>query len=74
MHPYRDPPARDERRGFEPDDAVLCVLLIVIGLVPMLVALLVGAPFGFEASLGALMVAGGLGGLVVGWVRRRAEP
>jgi len=54
---------RPERSTCDPEDAVLYGLLVVIGLIPILTALVTRATFGVEASLGMMMVVGGLLGL-----------
>jgi hypothetical protein len=53
--------ARSESRG---EDAILHVLMIAIGLIPVLIACATGGRFGVEATLGGLMMAIGLRGLV----------
>ncbi len=53
--------ARSESRG---EDTILHIVMIAIGLIPVLIAFATGGRFGVEATLGGLMMAVGLGGLV----------
>lgn len=61
-HPYREDPEPD-RRADSGEEALLYGLLVVIGLIPMLIALATGTRFGGEPSIGTMMVGGGLWGL-----------
>lgn len=63
-HPYREPPAIAEPPAERPsEETALHGLLIAIGLVPLAIAWLSSGGFGTQATLGALMVAAGAGGL-----------
>lgn len=77
-YPYREASAglSPDRSTCSPEEAVLYGLLVVIGLIPILIALVTEAKFGAEASIGMLMVGAGLLGLrPVGRTRRsRGEP
>lgn len=53
------------------EEAVLYGLLVLIGLIPILIALATGAKFGAEPSIGILMVGSGLWGL---WRLRERRP
>jgi hypothetical protein len=65
MHPYRDVPMPPSRRPeVNPEDLVLYGLLVVIGLIPVVIAVIERVAFGFDATLGLMMVVVG----VVGWV------
>jgi hypothetical protein len=71
VHPYREDPEPGDGadRG---EEAILYSLLVFIGLIPILIALAIGAKFGAEPTIGILMVGSGLWGL---WgLRRRRHP
>jgi len=61
-HPYREAPEPAHRAG-RGEEAVLYGLLVVVGLIPVLVALATGAKFGGEPTIGMMMVGAGLWGL-----------
>ena len=65
MHPYREAPMTTDTQT-EPasEEGVLYTLLLAIGLIPIGIAWASGTGYGAEATIGGLMVAGGLGGLV----------
>lgn len=72
MHPYRESPMRAARRAqVDTEDLVLYGLLVVIGLIPVVIALVDRAAFGFDATLGLMMVVIGLVGWVVQLARAR---
>jgi hypothetical protein len=73
MHPYREPPRRAHRcsTGVPADQAqapaeelIIYGLLLVIGAIPVAVALLGRATLGVEATLGLLMISAGVSGAV----------
>jgi hypothetical protein len=66
-HPYRDGP-EPEHGADRGEEAILYSSLVVIGLIPIEIALATGAKFGAEATIGILMVGAGLWGL---WAMRR---
>jgi hypothetical protein len=72
MHPYRDPPIVDEppAHGY-PEEMIIYGLLVVIGAIPLVLALIAQTGFGAEATLGALMACAGAIGAVVSSSRRR---
>ncbi len=78
MHPYRSAPMRTaEQRRIDPEDAVLYGLMIFIGIIPVTIAAITREAFGFDATLGLMMVVAGLVGLVYHRVharRRSLEP
>jgi len=74
MHPYRDSPVTvqaSSRR--DPDELILCAFLLVIGAIPVVIAIVHKEVFGFDATLGLLMMCGGILGLVIppfrAWIR-----
>ena len=72
MHPYRDNPAPPEPERYGSEELVLYVLLVVIGAIPVIVALAQQESLGADATLGLLMTAGGLFGAVA-WLVRSAH-
>lgn len=72
MHPYRDPPTLDDPppRAY-PEELIIYGLLVVIGAIPLVLALLAQTGFGAEATLGALMACAGAIGAIVSSARRR---
>jgi hypothetical protein len=80
MHPYRDTAMRTHplfRLGPGPavEELILYGLLVLIGAIPVAIALIQGAVFGVEATLGSLMLgAGALGAIrYVAQARRTTE-
>ena len=73
MHPYREAPVPTKRRRnlVDPEDLVLYGLLIAIGVIPVAIAVIEHAAFGFDATLGLLMLAVGGVGLLVHVLRAR---
>ena len=72
MHPYRDTPvAVRQPIELDPDELVIYGLLALIGAIPVAIALARRAMFGFDATLGLLMVCAGLAGVVVHLGRAR---
>lgn len=64
MHPYRTSAPNDEPEpASDHDELVIYALLVAIGVVPVIVALALGAAFGTEATIGAAMIALGAAGL-----------
>jgi hypothetical protein len=64
MHPYRtSAPNSDPEPASDHDELVIYALLVAIGVIPVIVALALGAALGTEATLGAAMLAVGLAGL-----------
>jgi hypothetical protein len=55
-----DPPP-----GADPEDRVLAVLMIVLGLARVVPAIAIGGTFGTEATIAALMLAAGVAILVI---------
>ncbi len=75
MHPYRDAPMRSPRRPqIDPEDLVLYGLLLVIGVIPVVITLVDRAAFGFDATLGLMMVVVGIVGIVFHVLRARWRP
>lgn len=66
MSPYRPlhTTREQESRGPEHDDRVLAVLMIVLGLARLVPAIATAEAFGTEATVAAIMLAGGLAILV----------
>ena len=68
-HPFRTPPAATEA-PLDPDvqseERVLHTLLVLVGLIPIALAAVAGNGAGVQATLGGLMVATGIAGLVGG--------
>jgi hypothetical protein len=51
-----------------PEELILYGLLVVIGAIPVVIALVQRAAFGFDATLGLLMVcAGAIGAIAYAW-------
>ena len=72
MHPYRSAPMRTTRQAqIQPEDLVLYGLMIFIGIIPVIITLVDRAVFGFDATLGLMMVAVGLVGLLYHRLRAR---
>ncbi len=55
----------------DPEEMVLYALLAAIGVIPVAITLVRQAIFGFDATLGLLMVAIGVVGMVVQLARKR---
>ena len=64
MHPYRERPTSEAPPKPCSEDLVLYGLLVVIGAIPVAVAVLQRASFGIDATLGGLMVGAGVIGTV----------
>jgi hypothetical protein len=74
MHPYRDAPMPANRPTRpDPEELIMYSLFIVIGTIPVAIAVIRGAAFGFAATLGLLMVILGLTGLLVRFARARTR-
>jgi len=73
MHPYREPPEPEPREPAIEDreDRVLYGLLVMIGVIPVVLALASGGGFDVQATLGLVMAALGLAGLATS---RRIRP
>ena len=72
MHPYRDAPTPPPRRpNVDPEDLVLYGLLLVVGIIPVVITIIEGSAFGFDATLGLMMVVVGLVGMVFHVARAR---
>jgi hypothetical protein len=66
MHPYRDVPAhRTRRRTVDPEGIVLYGMLAAIGAIPVVIAIVEKIPFGFDATVGLIMLVTGLIGMFV---------
>lgn len=66
MHPYRDvPPQRTRQPTVDPEGIVLYGMLAAIGAIPVIIALVEEVPFGFDATLGLIMLVAGLIGMFV---------
>lgn len=63
MHPYREPPPVAAEPPPPLEELVLYAALLAIGGIPVIVAVLGATPFGFDATLGALMCVAGAFGL-----------
>ena len=63
---------KQRKLSFEPEDLVLYALMIGIGIIPVSIAILTRVPFGFDATLGLMMVVVGALGLL--YHRLRARP
>ncbi len=75
MHPYRSAPMRTaEQRRIDPEDAVLYGLMVFIGIIPVAITAIAHDVFGFDATLGLIMVVVGLVGLVYHRLRARTVP
>ncbi len=55
--------------SFDRDDLIVYTLLVVIGAIPVAITLGEAAVFGWDATVGLLMVGGGLLGLVIEVIR-----
>jgi hypothetical protein len=74
MHPYRDapmPPTR--RRHVDPEDLVLYGLLMFVGIIPVIIAVVDRSAFGFDATLGLMMLVVGIVGMVFHVARARGK-
>jgi len=72
MHPYRDIPTRPARRHpVDPEDLVLYGMLMGIGAIPVIIALIERIAFGFDATLGLMMLVVGAVGLLVARARSK---
>ena len=73
MHPYRDPPPPPKKSpSVAHEEMILYGLMVVIGAMPVVLALAGGTSFGVEATVGLLMVcAGALGASAYAWRTRR---
>ncbi|HET9987086.1 MAG TPA: hypothetical protein VFQ65_01165 [Kofleriaceae bacterium] len=65
MHPDRNTHLAVERTESDREELIIYGLLIVIGALPVAIALVRRAIFGFDATFGLLMVLVGLVGVVV---------
>ena len=65
MHPYREPPIPADRPSpAHPEELIFYGLLVVIGAIPVVIALVQRAALGVEATLGLLMIwAGAIGAI-----------
>ena len=71
MHPYREKPAAAKEPRSPSEELVLYAALVAIGAIPVIVALVGAIPWGVDATLGVLMTAAGLIGLLGLWRLRR---
>ena len=72
MHPYRtSAPNAEPEPAIDHDELVIYALLVGIGVIPVIVALALGAALGTEATIGAAMIAAGAAGLARTIRRRR---
>jgi hypothetical protein len=75
MHPYREAPVTTTRRPrIDPEDLVLYGLLMVIGVIPVLITVIDGGVFGFDATLGLMMLVVGAVGVLYHVARGRWRP
>ena len=64
MHPYRtSPPNVEPEPASDHDEVVIYALLVAIGVIPVIVAVVLRAALGTEATIGAAMIAVGAAGL-----------
>ncbi len=75
MHPYRELPVLVKKAPrLDPEELILYGLLMVIGAIPVLLAVGGSASFGVDASVGLLMVcAGAVGAIAYGWRARKSS-
>jgi hypothetical protein len=66
VHPYREAPPSSRRRQVDREQTIVHGALVAVGVIPVAIALATGDPLGSEATLGLLLVAAGLVGLVAG--------
>lgn len=72
MHPYRtSPPTVEPEPESDHDELVIYALLVAIGAIPVIIALVLGAALGTEATLGATMIGLGAAGVAPRIRRRR---
>jgi hypothetical protein len=72
MHPYRDTPMCADRRSHPgSEELILYGLLVVIGAIPVGLALLQQAAFGIDATLGVIMIGAGTLGAIAYATRAR---
>ena len=72
MHPYREAPARVERPAKPPaEELVLYALFILIGAIPVAIAVADDMRFGVEATIGLLLAGAGTIGTIAHGLRRR---
>lgn len=64
MHPYRQRPTAAKEPRSPSEELVLYAALVAIGSIPVIVALVGAIAWGFDATLGVLMTAAGVIGLV----------
>lgn len=65
MHPYRESMRTKRAIGADREELLLYVLMAAIGAIPVAIALLRHATFGFDSTLGLVMVAIGVVGMCV---------
>jgi len=65
------PPRRPQ---VDPEDLILYGLLLVIGIIPVMITLVERSAFGFDATLGLMMVVVAIVGLVFHVLRARWRP
>ena len=78
MHPYRDSPMFAHRTSNRPplEELIIYALLMITGAIPVINVLAAGGRFGVEPTIGALMIAAGvLGVIAYAWqtARRRQD-
>lgn len=76
MHPYRDVPSQPTRQpAADPEGFILYGILAAIGAIPVVVALVERTMFGADATLGLIMLAVGVVGmLATQWARVAGIP
>jgi hypothetical protein len=66
MHPYRESPVIANRSTRPPSEELLFYgLLVVVGVIPVVIALAQHTVFGVEATLGLMMACAGIAGAIV---------
>jgi hypothetical protein len=66
MHPYRESPMlANQSPQSPPEELILYGLLVMIGAIPVVIAIIQRAVFGADATLGLLMVCVGVVGMFV---------
>ena len=65
MHPYRNSPVIATRPAKPPsEELVFYGLLVVVGVIPMVIALVQRTVLGVEATLGLMMACAGIAGTI----------
>jgi hypothetical protein len=77
MHPFRHSIATKSTSLPDAEETILYAVFLVIGAIPVAIALVQDATFGFDATMGLLMVAAGALGMcaqLVRFVRGTGQP